>query len=151
MIVVSDASPLLALAQADSLHLLKVLFGRVLIPTAVYRETVEQCPVPVQRQRIQSAVDDFISVSTTERAYRFSRNLGSGEQGVLALALERGANLLLMDDKKARNEASDLGFPCAYTTDILRLAEERGTIISAGEIVECLHGARIYLPFGSRN
>jgi predicted nucleic acid-binding protein len=34
MIVVSDASPLLALAQADSLHLLKVLFGRILIPCA---------------------------------------------------------------------------------------------------------------------
>lgn len=125
MIVVPDASPLLALAQADSLHLLEVLFGRVLIPTAVYRETVEQCPVPAQRQRIQSAVDDFISVSTTESAYRFSRNLGSGEQGVLALALERGADLLLMDDKKARNEANGLGFPCAYTTDVLRLVPLR--------------------------
>jgi predicted nucleic acid-binding protein len=151
MIVVSDASPLLALAQADSLYLLEVLFGRVLIPGAVYRETVEQCPVPAQRQRIQSAVDDFISVSTTESAYRFSRNLGSGEQGVLALALERGADLLLMDDKKARNEAHDLGFPCAYTTDVLRLAEERRIIVSAAEIVERLHGARIHLPFGSRN
>jgi hypothetical protein len=151
MIVVSDASPLLALAQADSLHLLKVLFGRVLIPTAVYQETVEQCPVPAQRQRIQSAVDDFISVSTTESAYRFWRNLGSGEQGVLALALERGADLLLMDDKKARNEANDLGFPCAYTTDVLRLAEGRGIIVSASEIVERLRDARIYLPFGSRN
>jgi hypothetical protein len=151
MIIVSDASPLLALAQAGSLHLLKVLFGQVLIPTAVYRETVEQCPVPTQRQRIQSAVDDFISVSTAESAYRFSRNLGSGEQEVLALALERGADLLLMDDKKARNEANDLGFPCAYTTDVLRLAEERGIIVSASEIVERLRDARIYLPFGSRN
>jgi predicted nucleic acid-binding protein len=151
MIVVSDASPLLALAQADSLHLLKVLFGRILIPCAVYRETVEQCPVPDQRQRIQSAVDDFISVLTTECAYRFSRNLGSGEQGVLALALERSADLLLMDDKKARNEANDLRFLCAYTTDVLRLAEERGIIVSAGEIVERLHSARIYLPFSSRN
>ncbi len=43
MIVVSNASPLLALAQADSLHALKALFGRVLIPAAVFRETVLTC------------------------------------------------------------------------------------------------------------
>lgn len=90
MIVVSDASPLLALAQADCLHLLKGLFGRLLIPAAVYRETVEQCPVPEQRLRIQSAVDDFIAVSTPQSDDRFSRKLGGGEQGVLALAVERG-------------------------------------------------------------
>lgn len=55
-----------------------------------------------------------------------------------------------MDDKKARNEANDLEFSCAYTTDILRLAEKRGIIASAGEIVEHLRHARIYLPFNSR-
>jgi predicted nucleic acid-binding protein len=49
MIVVSNANPLLALAQADNLHLLKALFARILIPDAVYRETVDQCSVPVQK------------------------------------------------------------------------------------------------------
>ncbi len=50
MIVVSNASPLLSLAQADCLHVLEALFGRVLIPAAVYRETVEQCPVPALKR-----------------------------------------------------------------------------------------------------
>lgn len=42
MIVVSNASPLLALAQANCLGILKALFGQVSIPVAVYRETVER-------------------------------------------------------------------------------------------------------------
>ncbi len=63
--------------------------------------------------------------------------------------MERRADLLLIDDKKARNEAGDLGFQCAFTTDVLRFAEQRGIIASVAEIVEGLHGARIYLPFGA--
>ena len=35
MIVVSDASPLIALAQADTLSTLKALFGRLLIPESI--------------------------------------------------------------------------------------------------------------------
>lgn len=54
-----------------------------------------------------------------------------------------------MDDKKARNEAADLGLQCAYTTDVLRLAEQRGIIASVAEVVEGLRDARIYLPFGT--
>jgi predicted nucleic acid-binding protein len=61
--------------------------------------------------------------------------------------LERHADLLLMDDKKARNEAAELRLQCAYTTDVLRLGEQRGVIASAAEIVEGLRSARIYLPF----
>lgn len=147
MIVVSNASPLLSLAQADCLHVLEALFWRVLIPAAVYRETVEQCPVPAQKRRIQFACSSFITVSALTNTHCFAGNLGQGEQGVLALALERTADLLLMDDKKARNEAADLGLPCAYTTDMLRLAQRRGIIVSAAEIVEGLRSARIYLPF----
>ena len=149
MIVVSNASPLLALAQADCLYVLKALFVRVLMPDAVYLETVDQCPVPDQQRRIQSACNDFIAVATPTITHSFSRNLGQGEQGALALALERRADLLLMDDKKARNEAADLGLSCAFTTDVLRFAEQRGIIASVAEIVEGLHQARIYLPFGA--
>ena len=148
MIVVSNASPLLALAQAARPHVLGALFGRVLIPDAVYRETVEHCPVPAQKQRIQAAIADFITVAAHKSARGFSRSLGKGEQGVLALALERNADLLLMDDRKARNEAAELGFQCASTTDLLRLAERRDIVTSAAEIVVGLHAARVYLPFG---
>ncbi len=58
----------------------------------------------------------------------FSRNLGSGETGVLNLAVEINPDLLLIDDNKARNEAKHLGFACAFTSDVLIAAEERNLI-----------------------
>ena len=150
MIVVSNASPLLALAQADSLPILKTLFGHILVPEAVRLEVVDRCPVRDQRSRIEVAMTDFIVVAWHARRRSFSRNLGRGEQGVIELALERGAQLLLMDDRKARNEARELGLQCAFTTDVLRLAEQRGIIASATEIISSLRGARIFLPVDNR-
>ena len=145
MIVITNASPLIALGQAQCLMILRSLFGRVLMPDTVYQETVIGCTVPLQRQAIEDAVDDFIEVATPTMRNRFSRNLGQGEAGVLDLALERQADLLLMDDRKARNEAQSLGFACALTSDVLRYAEQQG-LVDYQAVVDTLRYHRIYLP-----
>jgi predicted nucleic acid-binding protein len=67
MIVIADASPLLALAQADVLWVLRALFGQVLVPAAVRRETVDNCPVPDQRGRIERALGDYLVVQMVLR------------------------------------------------------------------------------------
>jgi predicted nucleic acid-binding protein len=41
VIVVSDSSPLIALARVGQLHLLQILFGEVLVPGAVWDEVVQ--------------------------------------------------------------------------------------------------------------
>lgn len=146
MIVISNASPLLALSQACCLHVLQVLFGKIYIPDTVYNETVEQCNVNLQKRNIEAAIGDFIEVSKPIVTLKFSRNLGLGEQGVLRLAMEKKADILLIDDKKARNEAKELGFVPFFTTDVLRYAEQRRGIVSYAEVVETLRNFHIYLP-----
>ena len=101
MIVIANASPLLALSQAQCLGILNALFGRLYIPDGVYQETVIECPIPLQKQGILMAIDEFIEVQEPIINHPFSRNLGKGERGVLNLALEKKADFLLMDDKKA--------------------------------------------------
>ena len=145
MIVVTNASPLIALSQAQVLPILGALFGRVLMPDTVYQETVGGCTVPIQKQAIEAGIGDFIEVATPTMRNRFSRNLGQGESGVLDVALERGADLLLMDDRKARNEAKSLGLACALTTDVLRYAEQQG-LLDYRAVVDMLRRRRIYLP-----
>ncbi len=44
MIVVTNASPLIALSQAEVLPILKQLFSSVLMPDTVYQETVIGMP-----------------------------------------------------------------------------------------------------------
>ena len=145
MIVVTNASPLIALGQAQVLPILGELFGRVLMPDTVYQETVIGCTVPIQKQGIESGIGNFLEVAAPTIRNRFSRNLGLGESGVLDLALERGADLLLMDDRKARNEAESIGLNCALTTDVLRYAEQQG-LPDYRSVVDTLRRYRIYLP-----
>jgi predicted nucleic acid-binding protein len=145
MIVVTNASPLIALSQANVLPILGALFGRVLMPDTVYQETVSGCTVPIQKQSIEAGIGNYIEVVAPATRNRFSRNLGQGECGVLDLALERRADLLLMDDRKARGEAKSLGLTCALTTDILRYAEQRG-LLDYRSVVDRLRHHRIYLP-----
>jgi hypothetical protein len=92
------------------------------------------------------ALSQFIDVAHPQGMAHFTRNLGVGEQGVLQLALERSADLVLMDDRKARNEAARHGLTCAFTTDVLRLAEQREIISSCTAVIDALREHRIYLP-----
>ena len=40
MILVADCSALIALASCNGLHLLDALFGTVIVPEAIYRESI---------------------------------------------------------------------------------------------------------------
>lgn len=146
MIVIANPSPLIALSRIDSLYIFQELFGRILIPDAVYQETVLETTITNQKENISKAINDFIEVITPTIHHTFSRNLGKGERGVLNLALEKNADIILMDDKKARNEARELGFNPYFTTDILKNAEASKIIPSYEDILIKLFKIGIFLP-----
>ena len=146
MIVVLNSSPLIALSRVDLLQILKDLYSSVYMPDAVYQETVTNCNIILQKTRISHATGNFIKVVKPNVQHSFSRNLGAGEQGVLNLALEKQAQLVLIDDKRARREALDLGLVPAFTTDLLRRAEHQRLIVSYQQVVKNLQKFNIYLP-----
>lgn len=80
MIVVADATPLIALAKIRKFFLLKDLFGELLIPKAVYEEVVDsgkgrpgQKEVEVSSWIKTQVVGDNLAVSALETM------LGRGE------------------------------------------------------------------------
>jgi uncharacterized protein len=148
MNVVSNSSPLVALSWLDQLILLQQMFETVSIPDAVYRETVIQNRYQPQRTRIQSAVDTFITVLTPKVHHLFSRSLGDGEQGVLNLGLEQQPDIVLLDDKKARNEATELGLIPVFTSDVLKRAAKLGFLASYQDAMQNLEAQDVYLPEG---
>lgn len=99
MIVISNSSPLIALSRINHLSLLKKLFGEIIIPDSVYKETVLESDVFIQTENIKKAVNDYIEVIVPTTHHVFKRTLGKGEAGVLNLALERNPDILLIDDK----------------------------------------------------
>ncbi len=116
-VIISNASPLIALSKISRLSVFKKLFGKIYIPDVVYRETVLQSNDSLQKDNIRKAVDaNFIAVETPVRNHTFRWTIDFGERGVLNLAFDKNAALLLIDDKKARKEAKELGFKVVKTS-----------------------------------
>lgn len=147
--IVANSSPLIALGRLDQLNILEALFGKIYIPNAVYRETVLETTVENQRVNIvKSIAANIILIVEPVSEYPFKRKLHPGEKEVLQLALEKKASGIIIDDKKARKEAIELGLQSVllFTTDILKGAAKRGLIPSYSVIMEKLKTIDIFLP-----
>ena len=125
MIVVADTSPLNYLIQIACDSLLPQLYGRIVIPSGVMRELVHPSAPEVVRVWL-TIIPAWIEVSLissmpdAELAF-----LGLGEREAIQLAEEQHADLLLMDERKGRQEAKLRG---------LRTTGTLGVLLSAGEL-----------------
>jgi len=129
-LVVSDASPLIALHQIDELQLLQGLFGEAVIPPAVAREVTPGVPLPpwVKTRRPEQPVAQAILLAS----------LGPGESEAISLAQEIHAEWLLLDDRPARRLAEALGLSVAGTLGLLVRAKEKGLLDAVRPRVEAL-------------
>src|SRR5689334_21819802 len=104
--IVSNTSPLIALAKADALPLLNMLFGEVKIPLAVHRELLAKSGI--EAKRLDAAIADFITVLACPKASveveEATRSIGAGEQHAIILAQSLGA-VLLIDERVGRKVA----------------------------------------------
>jgi len=145
MKVISNTSPLIGFAKIEQLSLLQQLFQQIVIPQTVYDEFFDEC-TPVEESHFHAVAQDFIQVVRVEQVSSFSRRLDRGEQEVLTLALEEQADFVLLDDRKAFNEALELHLTVVSTRTVLTFAEERHLIPSYQEVEEQLRRNRFYLP-----
>ncbi len=147
MIVVSNRSPLIALSRIGRLDILKSLFGKITITPEVLSEVLPK-EKTADYEHITNAVNDFIAVQSTTSDYPFKRTIDNGEKSVLNLANELNADVLIIDDRKARNEGTEMKLKAflAYTTDILKQAETENIISSYSDIQKQLKDKSIYCP-----
>lgn len=70
------------------------------------------------------------------------------KKSVLELAIENKAHAIIIDDKKARNEALELNpkLTLFFTSAIIREAKDQGIVNSYSEIMENLRRMHIFLP-----
>jgi len=107
--IVSNASPLINLARLGKLELLRQLYGELMIPEAVWREVVVEGRGQPGAEEVEAAT--WIkrqAVRNTQLVRALEQNLGSGEAEAIALALETGAELLLIDERLGRETADHL-------------------------------------------
>ncbi len=107
MIVVADASPLNFLVLIEQIHLLRILFDRVLIPKVVLSELQRpRTPPPVSLWIAN--LPAWLEVCVVHRVPDADLDaLDPGERDAILLALERRADAVLIDEAEGRRAAEN--------------------------------------------
>ena len=142
MLVIADSSALVALALSQSLDLLLMLYNDVKVPQAVYDEVVE--PGKSQSLTLAGFLEGrVVSVDMTHFVFN-AGGLGRGELEAMALYRKLSADLLLIDDRRARTVAEHNRIACIGALGVLLLAKKRGLIKSVKPAVDALRNSSIY-------
>jgi predicted nucleic acid-binding protein len=127
MTVVSDTSPLNYLVLLGLQDILPALFGHVLIPEAV-RHELRSAAAPQPVKHFLDTWPSWLDCRVVSQVPPALQHLDPGEQEAIALAQSLGASLVLLDEKKGRRMARDLGLAVSGTLGILDLAAHRGLV-----------------------
>jgi len=137
MRVISNTTPLLALSSVDRLDLLKEIYQEVFIPGAVLQEIQHGGAIKlIGLDKIQwiKVIPDIISEDSN-----LLFQLDAGELQVVLNGLKYNPDLILIDDRVARNTAEYLGLRVKGTLGVLVEAKRNGLIKS---FKECAHEMR---------
>lgn len=128
MIVVADTSPICYLLLIGHIDLLPTLFGKVFIPQAVHDELsvvgapdllrawIAQLPVWVEMRTVNANPDEAL-----DRLHR-------GEREAILLAEHLGADLIVLDERAAREVAAQRGLNVTGLLGIMGEGARRGAI-----------------------
>ncbi|AHE96968.1 DUF3368 domain-containing protein [Thioalkalivibrio paradoxus] len=141
-LVLSDASPLIALSRVNGLAWLPSLFGAVTMPPEVYREVLPGLDLPGEDAITQALSAGWLHIAGPGPGTPALPELDEGESACIRIALAHdGPTLLLMDERAGRAIAQERGLRVADTAAIIGLAKQRGLIPSARELFALLHAA----------
>jgi uncharacterized protein len=129
MIVVCNTSPITNLAAIAQLDLLRLIYGEIIIPQAVYNELTNVPYLVPGGTEVQSF--DWIRVRPIldrSKVSEFRQDVDFGEAEAIALALELSADRLLIDDAAGRAIALREGLQITGVLGILLIAKKQGLI-----------------------
>jgi predicted nucleic acid-binding protein len=135
VVVISDASPLIALSDIGYLHILQELYSKVIITDVVRAEIRAELPAW------------FSGVSSYDDAtFRWlAASLDPGEASAIALGLNYPNALLITDERLGRKMAKQKGLRVIGVPGIVLVAKHRGVIPSGRVVLEAPveHGFRL--------
>jgi predicted nucleic acid-binding protein len=142
MLIVADSSALIALAVCDGLSVILKIYDDLKIPEAVYMEIVAP----------EKPHSDALGAFLTERVVKVdvsqwvvtAGGLGRGEIEAMALYKQLSADVLLIDDHRARVIAENNQIECIGALGLLLVAKRRGVISAVVPYVQKLRQSSIF-------
>ncbi len=128
MIVVSDTSAISALIQIERVDLLFEIFEGVVIPEAVAKELSVSHMVLPSWVRTMS-VRNYLLVADLRN------ELDAGESEAIALAVELGADFLLIDEKRGRAAAKRAGLTAIGVLGVASVGKRMGLVESVATMI----------------
>jgi predicted nucleic acid-binding protein len=137
--LVVDATTIISLAIVDKFDLLHKLYAKVFVPKAVYEEILAGGESNPGFKEVQAAKWIKVEQISDERAKGFLLlELNEGESESIILAEEKGVDLVVLDEKLAREVAKLRGLKITGTLGILIKAKKIGLVKEIKPLVEAL-------------
>ncbi len=139
MIIISDTSVINNLAKIYQLDLLQKLYGSIVIPQAVYDElTLPNFWVAGANEAQSFNWIKVRSVSNDSLLKRLEQELDIGESEAITLAIELKAELILIDERRARKIAEEWNLRYTGILGILIEAKNQGMISAVKPLLDSL-------------
>jgi len=138
MPTVSNTSPLLNLAIIGRLELVRAQFEGVLVPSAVVEEFRLQEGRPGSSALRRAVEEEWIAVeepSDDPLIRTLRQDLDLGESEAIALAVEKEAGLILLDEREGRRRARNIGLEVTGLLGVLIRADQAGNLSSLSEAI----------------
>ena len=143
-VAIVNASPLIILAKADHLDLLRHAADRVLVPDTVAQE-IRAHPGDAAVKAIASFpwLHEVPADATPQSVLAW--DLGPGESAVLACALARPGAEVVIDELAGRRCATSHALLVSGCLGLALAAKTRGEIVLARPVIEDLSRSGLYL------
>lgn len=142
---VVNASPLIYLARAGFIELLRIPGESVVVPQAVADEILRRGKDDPAAAVLASTPWLRIAPGPPVPPSVQSWDLGPGESSVLAWALAHAGSQAILDDLQARRCAAAHRLPVRGTLGLVLVAKQRGVVPAARPVLEKLRWAGMYL------
>jgi len=144
MIVIADSSALVALSICQVLPQIETLFGNLYVPDSVYKEvTITGKP---EAEALKTFLETRVkSINLDNYTIRHTTNLGKGEIEAIALTMDLSAELLIIDDAKAKKAAYANGLEVMGSIGVLLLAKDQKLITEIKPLLTLLDASDIHL------
>jgi hypothetical protein len=124
--VISNATPIISLCSVHHEHILKDLFNRIVIPEAV----------EIELRALERPGSDFSdnswveveAVKNEDLVHLLMKDLDRGESETIALAKQRKADIVIIDEIAGYQIAKHFDLPVVRTLSVMKTAKERGII-----------------------